>query len=92
MTTAATTAPPMHGLRACMLAYTFYETDGRVMRYAEALAEAGAEVDVIALRKPSQPVEEMLNGVRVLRIQERERNEKGSCTTSRRFSPSSCAR
>ncbi len=60
-----------------MLAYTFYETDGRVMRYAEALAEAGAEVDVIALRKPSQPVEEMLNGVRVLRIQERERNEKG---------------
>ena len=30
------------GLRVCMLAYTFYETDGRVIRYEEALARHGA--------------------------------------------------
>ena len=64
-------------LRACMLAYTFYENDGRVMRYAEALAQDGAQVDAIVLRRPGQPREEMLNGVRVIRIQLREKNERG---------------
>ena len=63
-------------LRVCMLAYTFYESDGRVMRYAEALAAEGAEVEAIVLRKPGQPPQEMLGGVNVLRIQERQRNEK----------------
>lgn len=64
-------------LRACMLAYTFYENDARVMRYAEALARDGAQVDAIVLRRPGQPVEELLNGVRVLRVQLREKNERG---------------
>jgi len=62
--------------RACMLAYTFYETDGRVMRYAEALAQSGTEVEAIVLRRAGQPREEVVNGVRVLRIQERKKNEK----------------
>lgn len=74
--TSARTRP----LRACMLAYTFYETDGRVMRYAEALAQDGAQVDAIVLRREGQPREEMLNGVRVLRIQYREKNERGKLT------------
>jgi glycosyltransferase involved in cell wall biosynthesis len=60
-----------------MLAYTFYENDGRVMRYAEALAQDGAEVEAIVLRRPGQPVEEVVNGVRLLRIQAREKNESG---------------
>lgn len=60
-----------------MLAYTFYETDGRVMRYAEALAQDGAQVDAIVLRREGQPREEIINGVRVLRIQKREKNERG---------------
>ena len=64
-------------LRACMLAYTFYENDGRVIRYAEALAEQGAYVEVIALRREHQRAEEVVNGVRVLRIQRREKNERG---------------
>lgn len=64
-------------LRACMLAYTFYETDGRVMRYAEALAQDGAQVDAIVLRRTGQPREEWINGVRVLRVQHREKNERG---------------
>ena len=42
-------------LRACLLAYTFYEIDGQVIRYAEALAESGATVDVIALGRENQP-------------------------------------
>ena len=37
-------------MRACMVAYTFYESDGRVRRYAETLAK-GDQVDVIALRR-----------------------------------------
>lgn len=64
-------------IRACMLTYSFYESDGRVMRYAEALAENGAEVDVIALNRGFLPDDEIINGVRVLRIQKREKNERG---------------
>lgn len=64
-------------IRACMLAYTFYETDGRVMRYAEALAQEGAQVDAIVLGRPGQPREEIVHGVRVLRVQTREKNERG---------------
>lgn len=64
-------------LRACMLAYTFYENDGRVMRYAEALAQEGVQVDAIVLRREGQAREEMINGVRVIRVQRREKNERG---------------
>lgn len=63
-----------------MIAYTFYEGDNRVMRYAEALAKGGNEVDVIALRKEGQPKEAMMNGVRVFQIQKRIKNEKGKLT------------
>ncbi len=60
-----------------MLAYTFYETDGRVMRYAEALVQSGATVDAIVLRRSMQPKEAVVNGVTVLRIQERVKDEAG---------------
>lgn len=63
-----------------MLAYTFYEADGRVMRYAEALAKRGDEVDVIALKKKGQPANEVVRGVNVFRVQERVVNEKGKLT------------
>ena len=53
-------ATHLNPLRACMLAYTFYENDGRVMRYAEALAQDGAQVDAIVLRRPGQPREEFI--------------------------------
>jgi len=36
-------------MRACMLAYTFYESDNRVMRYAETLARQGCQVEIVAL-------------------------------------------
>jgi glycosyltransferase involved in cell wall biosynthesis len=60
-----------------MLGYTFYELDSRVRQYARALVERGDEVDFIGLRKESQAVEEIVQGVRIFRIQGREYNEKG---------------
>ena len=64
-------------MRVCMLGYTFYELDSRVRQYARALVERGDEVDFIGLRKESQAVEEIVQGVRIFRIQGREYNEKG---------------
>jgi glycosyltransferase involved in cell wall biosynthesis len=63
-------------LRVCHLAYTFYENDNRVIRYAELLAGRGHEVDVIALRRPGQPRRGASGGVRIHRIQSREVSEK----------------
>jgi glycosyltransferase involved in cell wall biosynthesis len=63
--------------RICQLVYSFYESDNRVMRYAETLAKRGDLVDVIALRKNGQPFHEKLRGVNVYRIQGRVKNEKG---------------
>ena len=62
--------------RVCVLAYTFYETDGRVMRYAEALVNRGFAVDAIVLRRDGQAVEDDVRGVRVLRVQARQKNER----------------
>jgi glycosyltransferase involved in cell wall biosynthesis len=65
------------GKKVCMLAYSFYESDNRIMRYAQALAERGDEVDVIALGvDEKQPAVEMLDGIKVHRIQRRQRNER----------------
>src|SRR5215472_16075683 len=70
-------APPnRRPLRICMVSYTFYETDSRVMRYAEALAQRGDEVEVFALRRQGTPHSEVSRGVRVRRIQGRLFNEK----------------
>jgi glycosyltransferase involved in cell wall biosynthesis len=59
-----------------MLAYSFYESDMRILRYAKTLAERGDEVDVIALRREAAPAFEVLDGVNVYRIQTRQRNER----------------
>jgi glycosyltransferase involved in cell wall biosynthesis len=58
------------------VAYTFYENDNRVIRYAQTLAERGDEVDVIALRRPRQSRLGSSHGVRTWRIQRRAVNEK----------------
>lgn len=63
-------------MRVCMVAYTFYENDNRVRRYAETLQKHGAEVDVIALRREGSPPHSLLEGVNVYRIQKRSLNEK----------------
>lgn len=58
--------------RVCMVTHSFYESDNRVTRYAEALAARGDDVDVLALRSsPQQPPFEVMEGVSVFRIQNR---------------------
>lgn len=69
--------PPSLPLRVCMLAYSFYESDNRVRRYAETLVRRGDSVDVISLRRKGQGKHSELNGVKIYRIQERMRDEKG---------------
>jgi glycosyltransferase involved in cell wall biosynthesis len=61
----------------CMVAYSFYESDNRVRRYAETLVQEGHSVDAVALRKPGQARHEAIKGVSVHRIQERKIDEKG---------------
>lgn len=63
-----------------MIAYTFYEMDNRVRRYAEALVQRGDDVDVVALQQKGQPSTEVLSGVRVFRIQRRAVTEKNKLT------------
>jgi glycosyltransferase involved in cell wall biosynthesis len=63
-----------------MVAYSLYEMDNRVRRYAEALANRGDEVDVYTLGQPGQQSHGELNGVRIHRIQTRVRNEKKPVT------------
>jgi len=72
-------------MKACMVAYTFYETDNRVKRYAETLARQGAQVDVIALYRNDQGPFEVQNGVRIHRIQKRVVDEKGPLTYIQRL-------
>src|ERR1700742_1283392 len=67
-------------MKISMVAYAFYETDNRVRRYAEALAKRGDYVEAISLRREGLPAFEVLNGVRVYRIQPRQINEKGKFT------------
>jgi len=47
-----------------------------VLRYAETLARHGYKVDAVVLRGEGQPEHEVVNGVRIFRIQRRVRNEK----------------
>jgi glycosyltransferase involved in cell wall biosynthesis/peptidoglycan/xylan/chitin deacetylase (PgdA/CDA1 family) len=64
-------------LRACMVVYSFYEYDNRVIRYAETLVKRGDNVDVIAIGKKGQPRHEVIRGVNVYRVQNRTVDEKG---------------
>lgn len=56
----------------CMVAHSFYESDNRVTRYAEALAARGDHVEVFALRRsPESNKREEINGVHIFRLQDR---------------------
>lgn len=59
----------LQDLTAAVVLYSYYASDPRPRREAEALQRAGARVDVICLRKDSsEPPYENLNGVHVYRI------------------------
>jgi glycosyltransferase involved in cell wall biosynthesis len=51
-----------------MVTHSYYEEDPRVRREAESLVAAGRPVDVFALRRPSDPGAETIDGVKVRRI------------------------
>jgi glycosyltransferase involved in cell wall biosynthesis len=73
----------MTSKRICMLAYTPYERDNRVRRYAETLAKRGDVVDVVGLyaeHSHDEPYAVQINGVNVYRIQHREHNENSKWT------------
>jgi len=58
--------------RVCMLTHSYYRTDARVTRYAEALANRGDHVDVVALSgSPDAPPSEQIRGVNLVRLQKR---------------------
>jgi len=71
---------PQKRRHICMLAYSFYESDNRIMRYADALAQRGDVVDAIALQAENLPKYEKIKNVNVYRIQKRMRNEKNKIT------------
>ena len=52
-------------MKICMLAYTYYEMDTRVRRYAETLSKRGDNVSAIALRQKGQKFYEEIDGVKI---------------------------
>ena len=60
---------PLAEANVAVVLYSYYASDPRPRRETEAMARAGARVDVICLRKNnSEPATENLNGVNVFRI------------------------
>jgi glycosyltransferase involved in cell wall biosynthesis len=67
--------------KICMVAYTAYESDNRVRRYAETLAKRGDHVDVIAISfEHFTTLKKEVNGVTVYRVGYREVNERTKWT------------
>ena len=62
------TPRPFAGKKAAVLLFSDYPDDPRPRREAEALVEAGMEVDLICQQDPGQAAHEVINGVNVRRI------------------------
>jgi glycosyltransferase involved in cell wall biosynthesis len=58
----------LKGKRAAVVLYSYYEFDPRPRREAEALNQAGMEIDVICLRQDGESWYEKINGINVFRI------------------------
>ncbi len=54
--------------RIAMVIFSYYPSDSRARREAEALIESGMSVDMICLRIRYEPKREIVNGVQVYRI------------------------
>ncbi len=63
-------------MTAAILAYKFFESNPRVIWYANCLRTKGLNVDSFCLGQNGQPKKIELNGVKINRIQKRSRNEK----------------
>ena len=60
-----------------MIAYTYYQSDPRVIREAEAAVSGGFEVDFFALRREREPAIEEIRGVRVYHLHQSRYRGKG---------------
>src|SRR5437667_9504277 len=64
--------------RALILSHSYYVRDTRFRRHAEALAEAGWEVDALCAREEGEPARERVGSVDVHRLPaQRKRGSKG---------------
>jgi len=64
-------------MNVCMVAYSYYQTDHRIINYAESLVERGCRVDFIGLKKATKTKRFMrLKGVDLYSIQSRNHNEQ----------------
>jgi glycosyltransferase involved in cell wall biosynthesis len=61
----------------CSIAYTIYDFDQRVKRYADVLIGPDNRVDVIVLKHGNQKTKETSNGVNIYRTQKKRDNLKG---------------
>jgi glycosyltransferase involved in cell wall biosynthesis len=65
-------------MRVCMVAYSFYESDSRIIQYARSLTRRGDSVDIIALAHDGALPFEVIDGVNVYRVQRRTINERSA--------------
>lgn len=64
-------------MKICMISYSQFEFDNRVHRYAKSLIGRGDTVDILCLGAKHQPRSEIVDGVKLYRLQARSYNEKG---------------
>ena len=65
----ATTTSTLRGKRAAVLLFSYYPSDSRPRRAAEALVNEGMQVELICLRKSKdEPMRETFKGVDILRL------------------------
>ena len=63
----------------CMLAYSAYESDARIVRYAQTLAKRGDHVDVVAYGERTEPLgRKEVDGVTLFKVQRRLRRAQKS--------------
>jgi glycosyltransferase involved in cell wall biosynthesis len=68
--------PALAGKRAAVLLYSYYPADPRPRRAAEALVEAGMEVDLVCLReKAIEKKRDLIDSVRIIRLPLRKRRD-----------------
>lgn len=78
--------PKRTGRHVCMLAYSHYESDNRIKRYATALADRGDHVEVLSLGDGSaEDKDGPYEGVYVSHLQTRLHNERGKWDYLRRL-------
>jgi glycosyltransferase involved in cell wall biosynthesis len=62
-------AARLRGKRAAVIVFSYYPSDTRVVRAAEAMSRAGMNVDLLCLQQVAQePCRDRINGVEVFRI------------------------